>query len=79
MKRIFLSFIFLSICNILSAQFIHPWEEYYNELTQAEQAQETLNEDAYELLCNLEEAPLNLNTATREDLERIPFLTPQAG
>lgn len=77
MKRIFLSFIFLSICNIISAQFIHPWEEYYNELTQAEQAQETLNEDAYELLCNLEEAPLNLNTATREDLERIPFLTPK--
>ena len=31
-------------------------------------------ETVYDILCDLEDNPVNLNTATREDLERIPFL-----
>ena len=38
---------------------------------------EETNADAYETLSDLQTHPLNLNIATREDLERLPFLSPQ--
>ena len=34
-------------------------------------------ETSYDVLSDLEQHPINLNTATREDFERIPFLTDQ--
>ena len=58
-----------------------PWEQWLDELATdngEDDGDETaLWEDAYERLCELESQPLDLNRATREDLEQLPFLTSQ--
>ncbi len=34
-------------------------------------------EEMYDMLCDIHENPINMNTATREELERLPFLRPK--
>lgn len=53
----------------------HPWQQYFYELAANEDDGEGLDEEAYETLCQMESQPMNINTATREDLERLPFLS----
>ncbi len=60
-----------------SAQETRPWEQYLNEVMTAEDAGSTAWEQTYELLCELEQHPLNINHATREQLEELPFLSAQ--
>ena len=60
-----------------SAQEHRPWEQYLNEVMTAEDAGSTAWEQTYELLCELEVHPLNINHATREQLEELPFLSAQ--
>ena len=43
----------------------------------AEDAGSTAWEETYELLCELEQHPLNINRASREQLEELPFLSAQ--
>ena len=60
----------------VSAQTDNPWQEYVKEvmtLDDTELSQESVND----LLSELSQHPLNLNTITREQLETLPFLTPQ--
>lgn len=52
-----------------------PWQQWLEELTEMEDFEQTAWEDYEEDLEELAQHPLNLNTATREDLERLPFLT----
>ena len=59
------------------AQDKHPWEEPLNEVMTLEDAVTTAWEETYELLCDLELHPMNLNSVTREQLEQLPFLTAQ--
>ena len=66
----------LSIVTSL-AQETRPWEQYLNEVMTAEDAGSTAWEQTYELLCELEQHPLNINHATREQLEELPFLSAQ--
>lgn len=61
-------------CACSFAQKQHSWEQYLLELSSFEEEANYHNEENIELLTELEEHPINLNTATREDLERIPFL-----
>ena len=53
------------------------WETYYEQLTDIDGIESGSWETAYEVLSELAEHPLNLNEAKREDLEQLPFLTPQ--
>lgn len=53
------------------------WETYYEQLTDIDGIESGSWEAAYEVLSELAEHPLNLNEAKREDLEQLPFLTPQ--
>lgn len=53
------------------------WETYYEQLTDIDGIESGSWEAAYEVLNELAEHPLNLNEATRENLEQLPFLTPQ--
>ena len=57
------------------AQNQRPWEQYLNEVMTVEDAGSTAWEQTYELLCELEQHPLNINHATREQLEELPFLS----
>ena len=61
----------------VSAQEEHPWMEALNEVMTLEDAGTTAWEDTYQLLCEQEQHPMDLNTVTREQLEQLPFLTAQ--
>lgn len=54
----------------------HPWEKYYYYLAETEDLENTTWEDVYDALCDLEDNKIDLNRATREDFERILFLSP---
>ncbi|MGN1375986.1 MAG: helix-hairpin-helix domain-containing protein [Prevotella sp.] len=53
------------------------WEQYLMQLTEYEEYDNILWESYYDRLCDLESNPININTATREDLENLPFLSSQ--
>ena len=54
-----------------------PWEDYLNEMMTVEDAGEASWEETYELLCEREQHPLDINEATREQLEELTFLSAQ--
>ena len=78
MKIRYVAFLLLMMCFLpSSAQDEIKWEEYYQRWLENNEQMEETNADAYETLSDMQAHPLNLNTATREDLERLPFLSPQ--
>lgn len=64
----------LLVCRLASAQQQRDWEPYFCEWMDLE-GNDGDAERIYDELCELETHPIDLNTATREDLERLPFLT----
>lgn len=69
--------LFMCFTCIVQAQSGHEWERYLNEVMTAEDAGSAAWEDTYDLLCELEQQPLDINQATREQLEQLPFLSAQ--
>lgn len=61
----------------VQAQSGHEWEAYLNDVMTAEDAGSVTWEDTYDLLCELEQHPMDINQATREQLEQLPFLSAQ--
>jgi len=59
------------------AQDKHDWEQYLEQVMTADDASSETWQQTYDMLCNLEQHPLNINMATREDLEALPFLSAQ--
>jgi hypothetical protein len=53
------------------------WEECFEQFYAESEIKESDKEEIFVLLSELAEHPLDLNTATREDLERVPFLNAQ--
>ena len=71
MKIRYVVFLLVMTCFLpSSAQDETRWEEYYQRWLENNEQMEETNADAYETLSDLQAHPLNLNTATREDLER---------
>lgn len=58
------------------AQDSLTWDEFINEYA-ADDENGTAWSDAYEVLSELHEHPMNINTATKEELGRLPFLSDQ--
>lgn len=78
MKKIFIALCVLAcICVETVAQDRHSWEQYLEEIYTDEDMDSEWWEDCYDMLCEMENNPLNINTATREQLTRFPFLTAQ--
>lgn len=77
MKRLIL--FCLILCNTIPsvAQQNMTWEECFEQFYAESEIKESDKEEIFVLLSELAEHPLDLNTATREDLERIPFLNAQ--
>lgn len=75
-KPIILFFVFSLNINAY-AQYVHPWDKYLDELTTSEEGDIAVSEDVYDVLSDLYEHPFDINTASREDLTRIPFLSAQ--
>ena len=61
----------------LGAQELHGWEPYLNQVMTAEDAATENWQQTYDLLCDLTQHPININKATREELEALPFLSAQ--
>ena len=55
----------------------HSWEALLNDVMALEDGESLSWQETYDILCELEQHPIDLNNATREDLEAIPFLTAQ--
>lgn len=59
------------------AQETMDWEQLLFNLSQMEEYESATWDSYYELFEDLQQNPININTATREDLEQFPFLTEQ--
>ena len=78
MKTQIVSFCWLLLPLVVGAQTAQrPWQTYLNEVMTAEDVGETAWEDTYNLLCEREQHPLDINEATREQLEELTFLSAQ--
>lgn len=80
MKRLLTPFLLLSLTILMphamaQDQGARPWEQTLASVMTAEDMESDTWEDTYDLLCTLEQQPLDLNLATREELEALPFLT----
>lgn len=75
-KGLLLIFLLISFCAI-NAQNKPSWQVLLEQLSDIDGVESGMMEDAYERLSDLAEHPINLNNATREDLEQLPFLSKQ--
>lgn len=76
MRKILVSILLLLSALTLPAQSPQVgWETLYAQLLEQDDEAGQSDEETYELLSELAEHPIVLNQATREDLERIPFLS----
>lgn len=74
MKKYIVTALFLSVFLYANAQQ-HEWEQYLYQLVEMEDIESSVMENSFDMLCDLEKNPININTATREELEQLPFLT----
>lgn len=73
--NVFLLVLLLSLTTrIVSAQGTNDWEKTFYELLEEEDLESSDYESSFDVMSDLAAHPLNINTATREDWERIPFL-----
>lgn len=75
MKNYILLCVFALLSLVANAQEQRDWQRLYDELMVSEEQEGMMNEENYDLLSNLASHPINLNKATREELEQLPFLT----
>ena len=59
------------------AQEVESLQTYLREVMTAEDVESSTWEDVYDQLCELSQHPFDLNTATRSQLEDLPFLSAQ--
>ena len=59
------------------AQQADDWEKYLERMAALDDMDEETIQRDYELLSELAQHPIDINHATREDLEQLPFLTAQ--
>ncbi len=76
-KKNFLLFLLLFCVAQGFPQESTTWEQYLDELSETEDFESTTWEQYYDVLAEYAEQPMNINTATREDLKRLPFLGDQ--
>lgn len=73
-SSIFLSFRTGRCARRFSFRFA-PWQQLLSDLSSSEDFEHVAWQDYEEDLEEMAQHPVNLNTATREELERMPFLT----
>lgn len=76
MKHWFVS-LCLTFCLSAIAQHQTTWEQTWHEVIHTEDMDDDEAEDTYERLQQLAEHPVDLNKATHQELEQLPFLSEQ--
>jgi len=67
--------VFLCFSVVVHAQ--DDWQQMFRQLSEVEDVENGAWEEAYEILSELAGQPLDINSASREELEALPFLTAQ--
>ena len=75
--RLLLIFLVLALVGRAQGDRTHGWEQYLSQVMTAEDMESEDWQLNYDLLCELEQHPININKATREELEQLPFLSAQ--
>ena len=75
MRRIFLSAMISVFALCAAAQGHHEWEGLLYQVVETEDIEADAWDAMTDALADLEQNPININTATRDDLAQIPFLT----
>lgn len=70
-------FIALLFSPTLFSQNAGGWEHAFRQWMDEEDIEATSIEEVYDILSAYADNPINLNQATREELEQLPFLMPQ--
>lgn len=68
--------VLILVCSMADAQTL-SWENTLSQLLTDDENESLSWENTFETLSELGQSPININTATREDLQRIPFLNEQ--
>lgn len=76
MKHILL-LLFLLVCLHGAAQDDWSWQQAFRQLSDVEDVESVAWEEAFEMLEGLADQPLDINSASREQLEALPFLSAQ--
>ena len=77
MTRLFIIVICLFSVALCQAQEDGSWQHIFRQISEVEDLESGAWEEAYELLSDMAEQPIDINLATREELEALPFLTAQ--
>lgn len=77
LKPLLASLLLTIICTTATAQQQRPWEKFLDELTESDDGDIEVSEEMFDVLSDLEDNPIDINHATRDELSRIPFLTAQ--
>ena len=72
---IFLFFVTFSINAVYSQTY--TWDDLVMKLTSEEDCEYDSWKNFYDDLCEIHDNPYNINTITKDQLETLPFLTPQ--
>lgn len=75
MIRLFLSAVISVFALCVSAQRHYEWEELLYQVAEIEDIEADTWDTMTDVLSDLEQNPININTATRDDFAQIPFLT----
>lgn len=75
MRRLFLSAMISVFALCAAAQGHHEWEGLLYQVVETEDIEADAWDAMTDALADLEQNPININTATRDDLAQIPFLT----
>lgn len=54
---------------------VRPWQQLFEQLADYDDIETNNLEDLYDRLCELETSPINLNTATDDDIRQLAFLS----
>lgn len=74
-----MALLLLPFCTYATAQIedAQEWESIYNELYDIDEVENEDAEHVYDVLSDIAADKINLNDATRDDIEQLVFLTPQ--
>lgn len=75
MRRLFLSAMISVFTLCAAAQEHHEWEGLLYQVAEMEDIEADAWDAMTDVLADLEQNPININTATRDELAQIPFLT----
>ena len=73
--RYYITFLLLFLPFMLSAQTGHSWQDYLDRIGQGEDIDRGQLEQLYDDLDELVTTKFDINTCSREDLLRLPFLS----